>query len=225
MPELRVTLVHRDALQVPCSVLFVKHIEGSLSAPEIAIDEALDGRLRAAYAHLGSRDDIELESAGTVPFGAVHALVFHHADLPFTYASVDRYARRILQTATRRHRSGPPMTTVATAVHGPGAGLDTPEALETLLTALASELPFIKDLNDLRELVIVEKDKRVFERLVERLKHLENKGILRVDGDGIVLHAIDGLHRGHLLEADTLQQRALRHVFVAMPFAKEFNNL
>jgi hypothetical protein len=225
MAELKVSLLNRSVVDVTCSTLFVKHIEGSMSGPELALNVATDGRLQAEYEKHEKDNYIEVSSEGQLPFSAIYALNFHKQDLPFTYASVDTYARRILQVATReRSTARQNRSTVATAIHGPGAGLDTSEAMETLLTAFASELQSLRRLGDLREIILIERDENIFDRLHERLKHLENKGVITYDGNAMLLRARSP-QPDDTFEADTLRQRSLRHLFVAMPFAKEFDNL
>lgn len=217
MHELRISLLQRNVLEVTFSMLFVKHIEGTMSAPELAINQATDGRLHTVYGKHEKGDHIELPSKRGLPFPSIYVLNFHKNDLPFTYASVDTYARRICKVVTS-DRSGEPskITTIATAIHGPGAGLDTSESMETLLTAFASELQLGQRLGDLREIILVEKDKSIFKRLRERLEHLENKGIITSDGKAMFLRPCDLGPSG--------TQGSLRHLFVAMPYAKEFNN-
>lgn len=225
MLELRISLRHQSVLEVACSMLFVKHIEGSMSAPELALNEVTEGKLQDAYEQHEREEAVEVSSGSPLPFGSIYALNFHRDDLPFTYASVDQYARRILEVATRsRSDAQRTISIVATAVHGPGAGLDTSEAMETLLTAFASELHSMQRLGDLQEIILVERDARVFARLGERLKHLEANGIITFDGDAILLRPLD-LEPTGSLEASALRQRSLRHLFVAMPYAKEFDNL
>ena len=119
MLELRISLIHQSVLEVTCSMLLVKHIEGSLSAPELALNDAIGGRLRTAYERREKDDDIEVSSESQLPFASIYALNFHRGDLPFTYASVDSYARLILGVATRSRRGGQrSISTMATAVHG-----------------------------------------------------------------------------------------------------------
>ena len=195
-----------------------------MSAPELAVNEATGGKLHAAYEKHEKDDHIELPSTNGLPFTSIYVLNVHKNDLPFTYASVDTYARRIWEVATTNHAgSRPGITTLATAVHGPGAGLDTSESMETLLTSFASEFQLSEHVGDLREIILVEKDKSVFARLRERLKHLENKGIIASDGNDIFLRPRDRESAG-TLEAARITQRSLRHLFVAMPYAREFNN-
>src|SRR5689334_14221040 len=134
MSTLRITLRHANLLQTPCALLFIKHIQGTLSAPEAALDAATGGELRRLYSQHEREDHEVLETS--LPNGPERAYIvnFHAADLPFSYRSVDRYARTILRVSAKEG-----VASVATAVHGPGAGLDASEALEVLVVALSSE--------------------------------------------------------------------------------------
>jgi hypothetical protein len=133
MSSLRISLRHADLLQTPCSIVFMKHIEGTMSAPESALNAATHGQLQALYTQ-HEREDHEILDSDT-PQGRVRAYVvnFHKQDLPFSYRSVDRYARTILRVAgTEQPEAASTPVTVVTAIHGPGAGLDASESMETL---------------------------------------------------------------------------------------------
>jgi hypothetical protein len=218
MSTLRLSLRHADLLQTPCALLFLKHIQGSISAPEAAIDAATSGELRALLSRHELEDHEVLEA--NLPNGPARAYVvnFHAADLPFSYRSVDRYARTILQVSASAGAA-----TVATAVHGPGAGLDASEALEVMLLALASELRTHPELAAGPDILLVEKDRAVFERLQDRLKYLATRGLVTFDGGFCVVRpAASEAGAG---ETRRVEQLALRHIFVAMPYDKLFNNV
>lgn len=219
MQNVKISLVHRSLLDTSASVAYVKHIEGQVCMPEKAIDERLGSRLSAAFLQRESGEPILLEST-ELPFSSLCVIPFSRVELPFRYSSVDSYARKIIDHAA----SDPGIKVITMAVHGPGAGLDASEALETMLLAFASELQSHGGAG-IEEIIIAEKDRAVFERLQERLRYLEtNKGIISFTADGVFLKpqpiARDGASEQHRVE-----RLALRHLFVAMPYAKQFNNV
>jgi hypothetical protein len=113
--------------------------------------------------------------------------------------------------------------TIATAVHGPGAGLDGSEALETMLMALASEFQQTKP-GELKEIVFAEHDKDIFQRLQERLKYLLNCRLISFrDGDYYLGDA--AIINSAYSEPNRVKNLVLNHIFIAMPYAREFNNL
>lgn len=150
-------------------MLFVKHIEGDMSKPEQAIDEKLGGKLSVLLREQEQESEILFSTGGGLPAPWCCAVVFHRADLPFSYSSVDAYARKLLSDVAAGKQPGEEVQVVATAVHGPGAGLDASEALETMVMALANELQQLKQPGGLREILFVEQDRDIFQRLQERL--------------------------------------------------------
>jgi hypothetical protein len=224
MSQLKITLVHGDLLKVKCSAIFLKHIVGSMSAPELALNTALSGRLHALYLEQEQMDHSLLDSVGLLDCPRVYVVHFHQQDLPFSYQSVDRYARTIVRvSASGVLSSGDEAVTAATAIHGPGAGLDGSEAMETLLVAFASELAAGQPLGRLDQVLLVEKHRDVFERLQDRLKYLATKNIVRFEGDACFLNP-NLPHVNNVLEQGRVDRLSLKHLFVAMPYAKEFNN-
>jgi len=225
MASLRLSLRHTDLLQVRSTITFLKHIEGSMSGPEMALDRATHGDLTSLL-RLRERAEFETLEAD-VPGGHLSAYLvnFHVKDLPFSYRSVDRYARTMLAVASRAAedgKSGP--ISFATAVHGPGAGLDASEAMETLVRAFASELASTPQVaGHVREIVLVEREKEVFDRLLARLGFLVEQHVLAFS-DGVFLVtplAVEAIP----CDERRVEELAKRHLFVAMPYAKAFDNV
>jgi hypothetical protein len=225
LQQLKISLLHSDLIKTKCSAIFLKHIEGSMSAPELGLNEEVGGRLKKLNSDHEKEDHSELETGGLLACSHVYVVNFHKQDLPFSYRSVDRYARTIINVAASGIFScGNGPLTVATAIHGPGAGLDSSEAMETLIVAFASELGAGRPLGPLDRTILVENKKDVFERLEERLKYLATKNILKFEeGEWIINPTITKENSN--LEQGRVNRLALKHFFIAMPYAKEFNNV
>lgn len=222
MASLRLSLRHADLLDVRADITFMKHIEGSISGPEMSLDEATGGELQALL-RLRERSDFEtLEADVNGAHVSAYIVNFHKRDLPFSYRSVDRYARAMLNVARRADKK--PVRFV-TAIHGPGAGLDASEAMETLVRAFANELATAPAVADaVAEIILVEREREVYDRLQERLTFLADiqQLVAFADGEFFVMP----LAKSALpVEKQRVEQLALRHLFVAMPYAKEFDNI
>lgn len=224
MSNLKISLVHGDITKIACSIVFVKHIEGDLSKPESAIDEKTGGELSRLYAEREHQNEIMFQTGDHLPFPLCCSVIFHRNDLPFSYSSVDTYARKMLQiSASDNDLAKGTVHTIATAVHGPGAGLDGSEAIETMLMGLASEYRETKA-GELKEIIFAEHDKDVFQRLQERLKYLLNCRLVSyVDGDYFLGEA--AIINSAYSEPNRVKNLVLDHIFIAMPYAREFNNL
>jgi hypothetical protein len=226
MENLKISLVHISLLEVECSLVFLKHIEGTLSMPEKAIDDLLEGKLKNEYGKRETEDDSILISCnGEMPFQSIYIVNFQQKDLPFSYSSIDKYARKIIDVMVAGHPGIPgQIKKVATAVHGPGAGLDASEAMETFLMALANELSIRTNFGELEEIIFVEKDKSVFERLEERIRYLASRRIIKISEGTLYLLPMKDLPGGNQ-EKNRVENLSLKHIFIAMPYAKEFNNV
>lgn len=226
MKNLKISLKHGNITNTPCSIMFVKHIESTLSMPEIAIDKKIDGKLSLLYEEQEQKDAILFPCENLFPFKYIYTIVYHNDDLPFSYSSVDKYARQILQRSIDDSLfAGEIIRSVATAVHGPGAGLDASESLETMLMAFSNELQTRQNSGNLEEVVIVEHDKDVFERLQERLKYLMSTKGLVVYAEGDYYLNLHGVKQSPQQEIARVSNLTLEHIFIAMPYAKEFNNV
>jgi hypothetical protein len=221
MQRLKISLVHGGILSQKCSVVFMKHIEAMLSRPEKAIDEKMKGRLSSLYEKREMENDIKIETTNEFPFPYLYIINFHHNDLPFSYSSVDAYARRIVGFAVEDES----ITKAATTIHGPGAGLDASEALETMLVALADELHFRGHLGNLEQVLFIEREREIFDRVQERIKYLDSdKGIISIEGNNIFLQPVASA-RTPVAREKRVEQLSLNSLFIAMPFKAEFDNI
>ena len=107
----------------------------------------------------------------------LNVINFHHDDLPFTYHSVSSYARQMISYCLN-DSPAEASSTIATAVHGPGAGLDSSEAMERMIISMGKELQGKETANGLKEIIFIEKDETVFERLKERTTFLVKQDVL-----------------------------------------------
>lgn len=220
MRRVKISLVNGDITTTPCSIAFLKHIQGVVSTPEMAIDARLEGRLTSAYKDQEAERHFIFDTADVFAFPRLHVLNFHEEDLPFSYSSIDSYARRILRHTLKAGDA----VSIATVMHGPGSGLDASEAMETLLSALHRELQLRGDFGNLGEIILVEKDKKVFNRLRDRLNYLLNyKEYVVGEGRDVFLNP-QTEESGIDSESERIEKLS-KHVFVAMPFAKEFDNV
>jgi hypothetical protein len=225
MSSLRISLRHADLLKVPSSIVFMKHIEGVLSTPESALNAAIKGRLKALLAQCELEGHVVVDLDAPRGPNRVYIVNFDATHLPFSYQSVDKYARTILRIGGTQQAGAAKMpVTIATAIHGPGAGLDACEAMETLVRAFSSELGSGRQLGLLSEVILVEKQKEVFERLQERFSYLAAKKVLSFD-DSICFINPGTAQTTVAVDARRVEQLSSKHLFVAMPFAKEFNNV
>lgn len=224
MKKLKITLFNGDITGVHCSVLFMKHIEGFICMPEQAISEKLSSAKKNIFKEKEKEEFVVLSTNNQLPYPFIHVVNFHYKDLPFSYSSVDAYARAMIDFAFRNNTQQSSITSIATAVHGPGAGLDASEAMERMLIAMADEVQKTDSGGELEEIIFVEKDESVFERLQERIAFLVDKKILVVDGGATYLASYSARSMPKAEQQGHIQLKE-KHVFVAMPFDKSFDDV
>lgn len=224
MSRIKITLSAGDVKDVCCSLLFVKHIEGNLSMPERALSQMLRDDDSNVFLEKEDEQTRNIYTYNCLPYPSIHVINFRKTELPFTYSSVDAYARKIVQFVLNNSSEQAPITSVATAVHGPGAGLDSSEAMEKMIVAFAQELQGKGADHPLAEIIFVEKDKLVFERLRERIAFLIRKNILVYDQSHAYLPVDEKAYPSQFKAYNNVELKA-KHVFVAMPFDRNFDDV
>ena len=224
MSKIKIKLFCGDVLDVNCSVLFVKHIEGFISMPERAINKSMRRDNSNLFMEHEVEESHDVNTHHSLPFPYIHIINFHKNDLPFTYASVDSYAKKMIAYCLDETNRVEPLKVIATAVHGPGAGLDSSEAMEKMILAFAEVLRERETTGRIEEIIFVEKDTSVFERLKERIVFLIRKNILVYDQSETFL-SLEPIPYSINAGKSHMVQLKENHVFVAMPFDKNFDDV
>lgn len=224
MDKIKITLFAGDVKDVECSVLFVKHIEANLSLPEKALNRVLRTDNSNVFLENEGEETRDVFTYNCLPYASIHVINFHKSDLPFTYSSVDQYARKIIDFVVNDPTPQTPIKSIATAVHGPGAGLDSSEAMEKMIMAFAQELAAKNTGTQLAEIIFVENDKSVFERLRERLAFLIRENILLWEQSVVYLPVGEENEAAQFVDYNQVKLEA-KHVFVAMPFDRNFDDV
>jgi hypothetical protein len=207
-----------DVLSFEADVLALKHAGGRLYGADREVAAALSTvgvEIRDALPEVGKS---LLQSSR----GAVKSSLVLFLGTPglydFDYAEIREFGRRVL--AALAHE--PEVRHVALTLHGPGYGLDESEAFRAevagLLDAVAAgEYPPV-----LKRITIVEISEGRAARLTSLLAGLE-PGALPVRG--ATDHALRGDNARETLNNAGVRSSEKSHVFVAMPFAAEFDDL
>jgi hypothetical protein len=218
--EVEISIVQADALGFGADVLVLKHAQ-ALYGVDAQVVRRLDGNRGGVFApvSLPPVGEVSLvDSRGLL--GAKDVLFVGVEPLGrFGYAEIRAFARRSLTALAEKV---PDATHVATTLHGVGFGLDETEAFRSQLAGLIEAWQSGECPPTLRQVSIVEHDGRRGERLRSQLEQILPKG----------LEALASASKERSTAA--LQTEALKtagagssgkaHVFVAMPFAKEFDD-
>jgi len=212
-----VSILQGDALVVPADVLVLKYAQ----AP-FGVDAQVVWRLNANAA--GVFPPVSLPEPGSVTLvesrGLIGArMVMLVGVVPlgeFGYEEIRSFASRALAALAD---ALPKAAEIALTLHGVGFGLDETEAFRAELAGIVEAFESGKHPRALRRVVIVEHDSRRVERLQRQLDEI------LPDASA----ARPAKQAASALQSDALRtagkaSRQKAHVFVAMPFAKEFDD-
>jgi len=212
-----ISILQGDALVVPADVLVLKYAQGLFG-----VDAQVVRRLNTSGA--GVFREVPLPKPGTLTLvesrGLIGArtvmLVAVAPLLHFGYEAIRSFATGALAALAD---AMPDAAEVALTLHGVGYGLDETEAFRAELAGIVEAFESGRHPKALRRVVIVEHDPGRVQRLQQQLDQILPDG---------------GTTRPLQQAATALQSDALRtagkasrdkaHVFVAMPFAKEFDD-
>lgn len=214
---IRVRIVHADALKYEADVLVLKYAQHLYG-----VDFAAHARLSRPSA------EIQLPNVGAVTIvdshGSTAASKVMFVGVPplreFGYAEIRAFARQALASLVK---SSLDLEHIALTIHGAGYGLDEIEAFRSELAGVAEAIASGMIPDALQTISFVELDLRRSARLSAALKEIAPDGVFpfgtyaRADGAaGDVRAALRSAGHGSSDKP---------HVFVAMPFASEMDDI
>jgi hypothetical protein len=215
--SIRIRIRRADILELRTDVLILKHAQ-ALYGADAAVYDALGGAQSGIELPKEGEHELVLTNAA---IGASRVLFVGVEPLRgFAYAQIRDFARRALSIlagadhVTRR---------LALTLHGAGYGLDEIESFESELAGLLDAIAQNEYPAELEEIIFVERDESRAKRISAALNRLMPSGVVgRPD-------------HGPLTGLDKPAKQALRtagygsaskpRVFVAMPFAKEMDDV
>jgi hypothetical protein len=210
-------VVNDDVLAFPADVLALKYAQG-LHGADLAVAEALDvaeGVLHARLSRSGSYHLLpgqNLLAAARVLFIGVASL-WH-----FRYAQIREFAARVLSAL---EEAAPQTRHLAVTIHGVNYGLDelesfTAEVAGFLDGQARGEVP-----PALERITFVEYNAKRAVRLTTALHHLLPEGLTMPPPSATLPPSANG----RALPSAGRESEAKPHVFVAMPFTDEFDDI
>jgi hypothetical protein len=209
-----------DVANVPADLLLLKHAQSFYGA-----DEAVAARLtergvcNEADIAPANGSHVLLETSGAI--AAKRTLFLGTPRLgEFRYREMAQFARRAINIIDENRL---PIRTLASTVHGPGYGLDVAESLRALILGFQQGLA-TSPLPKLERIIFAERNARRCELLQTLLQEVEivSAPHAAAPGQPAALAATATLNVGTTPAAEPVNKRS---VFVAMPFAEEFEDI
>lgn len=218
MPRaLKISVEVGDALRVDTDVLALKYA-GTLYGADNAVFDHLQ-RSGSAVPLPKLNEGTFQETKGCI--GAKSVLFVGVKELrEFGYPQIREFGRNVLLFLAH---AAPDITRVALTIHGTGYGLDEIEAFESELAGLVDGVSSGEFPTTLESITFIEKVASRAQRLSVALKKLLPNGSIPVDGPGST-SALEKKAKDTLRTAGYSSVNK-RHVFVAMPFAEEMDDV
>jgi hypothetical protein len=214
---MQIVIVEGDALDISADVLVLKYAQALYGVDGLVVDrlEAAGSRVLSRLPKPGECRLVETMGQLGVPRTLFVGVVGLRA---FGYEAIREFAKRAL---TSLAETMPAVSHVALTLHGPGYGLDESEAFRSELAGLFDAIESRKAPSGLKRVTIVEQSPGRVRRLQEQLTALLPAGSTAVTGHDQGAHLASHLEP---LRTAGAKSQAKAHVFVAMPFAPEFDD-
>jgi hypothetical protein len=203
-----IRVVHGDVTEVRSDFLILKVANGFHGADEVVATKL------GFKDVLGAGKHVFLSTHDRAPdMATAHVLFFGVGQLQdFRYANIQVFAFDALHLCLSAKAEIGNLNegiSVATTAHGPGYGLDEREAFFSLLSGFSEALNDERLGRRVREIIIIERDKRT----VERLKKLVEQFTSLVE-----------MSNHNLVQKFGKVSESKPTIFIAMPFAEEFDD-
>jgi hypothetical protein len=212
---MNIQVTYGDALQTDADVLVLKYAQSTYGVDELVVErlEATDSSVRRALPKPGGFQLFETRGQ----LGARTVLFVGVVDLRlFEYDAIREFAHRALAALAK---STPDAAHVAFTLHGAGYGLDESEAFRAELAGIVDAIESRDCPAALESVTIVERSAGRARRLQALLEDMQPPSTVSSPAPG----------RAPLSQLEPLRTAGVRsqakpHVFVAMPFAPEFDD-
>jgi hypothetical protein len=138
----------------------------------------------------------------------------------FGYREIREFGRKVLISLAGE---APAISHLCLTIHGPGYGLDETEAFESELAGLLDSIATGDLPTGLRQITFIERNPARAGRLRLALNRLLPQGAIEVGRFGDL--SDEGVIAADLLKAVGLGSEKKPHIFVAMPFAEEMDDV
>ena len=217
-PRVDIRIVEGDALDIAADVLVLKYAQALYGVDELAVDK-LDAEGEGVRRRLPKPGGVKLIDAHG-HLGAERVLFVGVVALrAFGYEEIREFARRAMMSLVE---ALPSASHVALTLHGAGYGLDETEAFRSELAGLLEAIETGHCPQRLSQVTFVERNPGRVRRLQRQLMQLL-PGVLKTL---VPLGAGRSASTSRLepLRSAGAESQAKAHVFVAMPFAPEFDD-
>ena len=218
MTGIKISIIHGDAFQVKADALVLKYAQATYGLDrEIerefeSIGETISSKLPKIGGFLFS-DSKKITNTKSIIFIGVQPL------RQFGYKEIREFGRKALVSLASSDSS---IKTILMTIHGPGYGLDEIEAFESQLAGILDSISSDDIPDNLSEIIFVDRSLGRAKRLQKVLERLLPTSEIPTQKSGGVKHLKE--NSAETLRAAGYSSDSKKKIFVAMPFAPEFDD-
>ena len=230
------TVQQSDITELPSDLLLLKHAKG-FHGGDLAVADLLTGSGGCTEAEISPRPD-EFAIVQTAKTIAPSRVMFLGTPplRDFSYSQMHHFAARAIEILAQERLS---LAVMTTTIHGVNYGLDAIESLQSLVRGFQEGLTRHPECR-VDEIVFVEKRERTARILKAALENLHNSTPpARVEPRRVVLEKAEPSFQtspkvdkpfavaapGDTTRAEASRETGKKHVFVAMPFSEDFQDI
>ena len=218
MNGIKVSVIHGDAFQVKADTLVLKYAQAAYGLDRDIIRELgsmdcnIESRLPKVWGFLFT-DSKRVTNTQNLIFIGVPPL------RQFGYKEIREFGRKSIASLAS---SDPKSKSIIMTIHGPGYGLDEIEAFESQVAGINDSIASEDYPNQLEEIIFIERSKGRATRLQSVLGSLFSDGFIPTQKSGGQKQI--GQDSAETLRSAGYSSESKKRVFVAMPFATDFDD-
>jgi len=215
--SISISVLAADATAFQADVLVLKHAQSLYGLDRVVVDLLNSNGSSVQLPEIGRVVTIETKgavSAQNVMFVGVKPI------WEIGYQEIRDFARTALASLVHEK---PTVRHVAFTLHGANFGLDEIEAFSSEVAGIIDAVTAEAFPSSLESITFVEVDRGRAERMLKALAGLLPTGTIRVDRQGLISKLSETTQ--HTLKTVGYSSAAKPHVFVAMPFAPEMDDI
>ena len=219
MTGIKISVIHGDAFQIKADCLVLKYAQTTYG---------LDRDIEREFEQIGEPITEKFPKVGGYYFTdskgitSTKSIVFIGVQTlrQFGYKEIREFGRKALISLAS---SDPNIKSVIMTIHGPGYGLDEIEAFESQLAGIMDSISLDDIPNELSEIVFVERSQGRATRLQKVIESLFPTSQIPTQKSGGVKELTETT--AETLRAAGYGSDSKKRIFVAMPFATEFDDI
>jgi hypothetical protein len=215
--DLRISVVHADALHFAVDVLVLKFATALHGLDKAAVSALAAQGILVRLPSLGKSTLVKTKGAIAPNQILLQGVKPLHQ---FEYTEIRDFIRSAIETAAVK---APSIQSIALTIHGPGYGLDEIEAFESALAGVIDSVNAGNIPNELERITFVENNSGRATRLSQALSRILPGNLLKLGNRNALTQL--GAQAQSTLRTAGYSSLSKSHVFVAMPFAKEMDDI